>query len=107
MPDEIKDPKLLSIVLGTLGSVLSMTSFKGLSRTQRVAMVITGTTCAGLFAQPVIELVGAPAGWAGGISFLIGTLGWSLIDKTVSTIRKADLWGLASDIARSWLSRKG
>lgn len=73
---------------------------------QKAMMVVTGSVMAGLFAPPIISMVNAPDGWGSVISFLVGGIGWVTMGKLISTIREADVWGLVSDIIRSWFQRR-
>jgi hypothetical protein len=107
LPDELKSPRVVSVGLGILGALLSMCWMTDLTGPQKAGAVATGSVVAALFAPPIIDLVSAPAGWSNAISFLVGGIGWACMGKLISTIRGADIWGLASDIIRSWLRRKG
>ncbi|GAB2913629.1 hypothetical protein [Paralcaligenes ginsengisoli] len=107
LPETLSETKLWTLGLGALGAVMSLSSIKGMSWRQKLAMGISGAVIAALFAQPIIDLVNMPPGWSGGIAYLVGMFGWAVVDKTISTIREADLWSLVSDIVRSWLARRG
>lgn len=106
-PDELQSPRTMSIALGALGALFSLSYMRDATPLQKLAMVVSGMVSAALFAQPIIDLVNAPDGWAKGIAFLVGLLGWTIMGKLIEFIRKADLWGLFSSIVQSWFSRKG
>lgn len=106
LPEELRSPRVLSIGLGVLGSLFAAASIKDATPTQRFLMFLAGSVGAAICTPPIVALVKAPDGWAYAIAFLIGFLTWALMGKTLSTIRDADVWGLASDIIRSWLTRR-
>lgn len=109
IPDSIEEVKLWAVIAGALGAALSLNSIQGLTTAQRVMTVISGAAMAGFLSQPIIHWVGFPVGvgFSNAVSFLIGMFGVSVAGSIIKMIHKADLWPLASEILRSWFTRKG
>jgi len=106
MPDEFWGAKAVSGLLGLLGAMVSLSILHVLSWRECIGILFSGTITAILFSQPIIDIVRAPPPLASGISFLIGTFGWSVLGAALNLIRKADLWGLVREIARSRWGRR-
>ncbi|MDS1141708.1 hypothetical protein RE432_14800 [Pusillimonas sp. SM2304] len=106
-PDNPTEAKVWAVLIGAAGAAVSLTFIKGLTRWQKLTMVVSGTLMSAIFTQPVIELVNIPRNWSDGVAFLVGLMAWSVVGSFLSMIRKADWWELAKEIIRSWLVRKG
>lgn len=106
-PESIEEAKVWAVVLGGLGSALSLNSIQGLGWGQRVMTVLTGAVMAGVLSQPIVAWVDFPAGFSDAVSFLVGMFGVSIAGSIIKMFKTADLWLLASEVLRSWFKKGG
>lgn len=104
IPD-IEDSTIWAAIVGFIGSAFSLGAIKGLTRGQKIKLLVVGPVIAALFTDPVIQWMSLPVGWWGGIAFLVGMLGWSALESILNAIRNADWWVLVSDLIRRWAGR--
>ena len=99
IPD-IQDSTIWAAIAGFVGSAFSLGAIKGLTRGQKIKLLVAGPVVAGLFSGPIIEWMELPAGWGWPVAFLVGLLGWSALEQILLGIRNADWWALLSDLIR-------
>jgi hypothetical protein len=99
IPD-IQDSTVWAAVTGFAGSAFSLAAIKGLTKGQKVNLLVAGPVMSGLFTEPVLGWMNLPTNWGWPVAFLVGVLGWSTLESALNAIRRADLWGLLSDLIR-------
>jgi hypothetical protein len=99
IPD-IQDSAIWAAAVGFIGSAFSLGAIRGLSRGQKVNLLVAGPVVSGIFTGPVIDWMNLPSGWWWPVAFLVGVLGWSTLESALNAIRRADLWALLSDLIR-------
>ena len=106
IPD-IEDSTLVAALMGFVGSAFSLGAIKGLSRGQKLNLLVAGPVVSGVFTRPIVEWMSLPDGWAWPVAFLVGVLGWSALESVLNAIRGADWWALLSDVIRRRFGGRG
>lgn len=80
-------------ITGLIGALISVPFQRDLKTARGIAIfVLTGSACAHYLTELVSRYFEVEPGSAGGIGFLLGAFGGSLIAAVIRTLETADLW---------------
>lgn len=83
------------LIAGLVGAVIALPFQKDLTTKLSVAIfLLTGGACAYYLTGIVATHFGIPSASAGGVGFLLGAFGGSLISAVTRSIQNADIWSL-------------
>lgn len=91
-------------VIGALGALVGLRWAPGKTLPERIWNVFCGALIAGFVTDALLESLGVKsAAMLGGLSFMLGAAGMSLMDAIITGVRETRL----AEIIASWLQRRG
>lgn len=87
---------LFGSFVGLIGAFVALPYHKAETPTltDKIWFLFTGTACAVFFTDIVSDVFSLKASYAGGVGFLLGACGGSLLAAIIRGIKGADLWAV-------------
>lgn len=80
--------------VGLIGAIVALPYHKAETPAliDKVWFLFTGTACAVFFTEPVMDYMNLKASYVGGVGFLLGACGGSLLAAVIRAVKGADFW---------------